>query len=59
MNLTKKRLELLLAALAAEECSLIDDQFWQHSYPTEQAAQKEIDAARAWINKQLDKRGAE
>lgn len=58
MNLTKKRLELLLAALAAEECSLIDDEGWQHSYPSEQAAQKEVDATRAWIINQLNKRGA-
>lgn len=57
-RLTSKRLLLLLSALAAEECSLIEDEAWKDRYPTEAAAQKEIDATRAWINNQLNKRGA-
>jgi hypothetical protein len=58
MNLTKKRLLLLLSALAAEETSLIDDEAWHDQYPSEKAALDEINATRAWIINQLNKRGA-
>jgi hypothetical protein len=58
MNLTKKRLELLLTALGTEETHLIDDGMWVCQYRSERAAQKEIDATRAWVNNQLNKRGA-
>lgn len=55
-RLTIRRIELLIAALTAEEASLIDDEAWRHSYPTEKAAQAEIDATRKWLYTQLLKR---
>lgn len=57
MRLTERRIRLLIAALAAEESSLMDNELWRDVYPSEKAARKEIDATYEWLYKQLDKRG--
>ncbi len=55
-RLTTRRIELLIAALAAEECSLIDNELWRDVYPSEKAAKEEINATYAWLFAQLEKR---
>ena len=55
-RLTTRRVKLLIAALAAEESSLIDNELWRDFYPSEKAAQEEINATYAWLYAQLDKR---
>ncbi len=58
MRLTRKRLDLLLTALAYHETNLFDNQMWRDDYESQRAAQTDVDGTRAWINNQLNKRGA-
>ena len=58
MRLTKKRLDLLQTAVAYYETMLIDNEMWRDDYNSERAAQSDVDGIRAWIEKQLNKRGA-
>lgn len=55
-RLTTRRIKLLIAALAAEEASLIDNELWRYNYPTEKVARAEIEATYEWLYAQLDKR---
>lgn len=55
-RLTARRIKLLIAGLAAEEASLIDNELWRDYYPTEKAARAEINATFDWLYAQLEKR---
>ena len=55
-RLTARRVKLLIAALAAEEASLIDNEMWKYEYRSEKACKEEIEATFRWLSAQLDKR---
>jgi len=58
VRLTKKRLEIILSALAYFEMELIENEQWIFECASEADAQATIDGARSWAHEQLEKRKA-